>query len=93
MASSDESDDCFLMDEQSQNGDDDSSVEMVKPKKASKVLASSTAVNVKSTAASKPSAAATKPSKKKAKTVEETYQKVSQLEHILIRPDTYSKST
>lgn len=28
---------------------------------------------------------------KKSKTVEETYQKMSQLEHILVRPDTYSK--
>jgi hypothetical protein len=27
----------------------------------------------------------------KAKTVEETYTKMSQLDHILIRPDTYSK--
>lgn len=32
------------------------------------------------------------PSKtKKKKTVEDTYKKMSQLEHILIRPDTYSK--
>lgn len=28
---------------------------------------------------------------KKTKTVEETYQKKTQLEHILLRPDTYSK--
>ena len=30
--------------------------------------------------------------KSKQKTVEETYQKKSQLEHILLRPDTYSES-
>lgn len=29
---------------------------------------------------------------KKKKTIEETYQKKTQLEHILLRPDTYSKS-
>ena len=33
---------------------------------------------------------AKKKSKAKGKTVEEIYQKVSQLEHILLRPDTYS---
>ena len=38
----------------------------------------------------KPASAAASKSKK-TKTVEETYQKKSQLEHILLRPDTYSK--
>jgi len=32
-----------------------------------------------------------KESKKGKKTIEETYQKKTQLEHILLRPDTYSK--
>ena len=39
----------------------------------------------------KTNTSATNASKGKKKTVEETYQKKSQLEHILLRPDTYSK--
>jgi hypothetical protein len=33
------------------------------------------------------------PVKSKKKTVEETYQKLTQLEHVLLRPDTYIGST
>ncbi len=33
------------------------------------------------------------PVKNKKKTVEETYQKLTQLEHVLLRPDTYIGST
>lgn len=36
-----------------------------------------------------PAAAAAKSKSKKANTIEHTYQKKSQLEHILLRPDTY----
>ncbi|KAF8016195.1 hypothetical protein BT93_H1646 [Corymbia citriodora subsp. variegata] len=43
--------------------------------------------NIANTAAAAPAPAAAAP--RKGKTVEETYQKKSQLEHILLRPDTY----
>jgi DNA topoisomerase II len=73
-------------------------VENAPAKKVSKKSSSTT----KSTAAPKPKVAlalnpnaanaiASQKGKGKSKTVEEIYQKKSQLEHILLRPDTYSK--
>jgi len=44
-------------------------------------------------AATKSAAPAKKPAKKGGKTIEQTYQKKTQLEHILLRPDTYVGST
>ena len=103
MASdSDKSDDFMMEDGDFDFESDDSDTEMVvkpPPKaKGARVLGNSRnakpkatdATSKKSTASiARPTAtASTQPAQKK-KTVEETYQKVSQIEHILLRPDTY----
>lgn len=69
-----------------------------KPKKKSSSSSSSSVLATKDNALNAMDAddddeAVAKPAAKKkgAKTIEETYQKKSQLEHILLRPDTYSK--
>jgi hypothetical protein len=61
-----------------------------KNKSSKTVLTASKAMNQSTTAASS-STGLVKPSTSKTKTVEEMYQKKTQLEHILLRPDTYSK--
>jgi hypothetical protein len=68
--------------------EDDEPVKMIVPKKRGGVLASKeNALNSVPLAEAKTTS--TKGTSKK--TVEEIYQKKTQLEHILLRPDTYSK--
>lgn len=64
--------------------DDDSPVKVVAPKKKGTVLASK-----ENTLNAAPAPSTDKGKAKK--TVEQIYQKKTQLEHILLRPDTYSK--
>lgn len=85
------SDDDFMMDVESDGedsfigGEENNAVGRVQGVKAAAAATSKPPVLHASTNAS------TNASKKKKKPVEEMYQKKTQLEHILLRPDTYSK--
>ena len=70
-------DDAVLSDEESMFDDENQAVNRVQA--------------VKEAAVGKPAVLSASTNNKKTKTVEQMYQKKSQLEHILLRPDTYSK--
>ena len=70
-------DDAVLSDEESMFEDENQAVNRVQA--------------VKEAAVGKPAVLSASTNNKKTKTVEQMYQKKSQLEHILLRPDTYSK--
>lgn len=100
MASDSDNSDDFMMEDDDFESDDSDTEMVVKPppKAKTRVLGNSgnakpkatgttTKKSIASTARSTASASIQAAHKKK--TVEETYQKVSQIEHILLRPDTY----
>lgn len=85
------SDDLYDEDSGSDFDDEENAVVASKPKAGVKKAASSKSVLTPSKNVDNVPKAKGKSSKEE-KTIEEMYQKKTQLEHILLRPDTYSKS-